>query len=385
MLVEGRGATVKDSHGRQYLDFIMGWGALILGHRPPTVERAIQQGITRGVLTGLTHPAEVELARLISEAVSSVEQVRFTASGTEACMTAVKLSRAYTGRTKILTFDGCYHGHGDSLLARKSAGIPSLIAQETVTVAYNDRPAFEHAMRTYGTELACVIIEPVAANMGVVAPDPGYLALIRELTARHGVLLIFDEVVTGFRIGYGGAQGLFGMRPDLTTFGKIIGGGLPVGALGGARRIIQRLAPEGDVYHGGTFAGHPLTMAAGIATLEALKTHPPYEEIDRLCECLAAGIIDASRRAGVPVQVNRVGSMFTVFFSDGLVRDFVAAKASRRERFARWARALREAGVLIPPSPFEALFVSSAHREADVDRVIRTAEVAMRLLGGKAG
>jgi len=380
LLVGGRGATVTDTDGHEFVDFIMGWGCLILGHRPAPVVRALQQGIRRGVLTGLTHPLEIELARLICEAAPSVEQVRFTASGTEACMTAVKIARAHTGRSKILMFDGCYHGHSDSVMALRSAGIPGLTVQETLSVPFNDPTALEEAVRAHARELACVIIEPVAANMGVVIPESGYLAMLRELTSRHGVLLIFDEVVTGFRVGYGGAQGLFGMRPDLTTFGKIIGGGLPVGAVGGARQLMQRLAPEGDVYHGGTFAGHPLTMASGAATLQALRAHPPYERIDALAERLEAGLLDGARAAEVPVVVNRLGSMLTLFFTERPVRSLADAKASQRERFARWAQVLRRQGILIPPSPFEALFVSAAHRAADVERFAAASHAAMALI-----
>ena len=380
MLVQGAGDEVTDREGKRYLDFIMGWGALILGHAHPAIIQVLRQGMARGVLMGLTHPAEVELARLITEAVPSVEQVRLTVSGTEACMTAVRLARAQTGRTKILLFDGSYHGHGDSLMAGKTAGIPELLARETVSVPFNNLAAFEAAVRRYAGELACVIIEPVAANMGVVVPEPGYLARLRELTSRHGILLIFDEVVTGFRVAYGGAQGYFGVRPDLTTFGKIIGGGLPIGALGGSKALMQRLAPEGDVYHGGTFAGHPLSMLAGIATLRMLKTHPPYESLARLSGRLIEGLLRASTRRGVAIQINRLGSMLTVFFSENPVRDFAEGKAGRRDRFGRWAQALRRQGILIPPSPFETLFLSTAHSERHIDQCVGAAATAFRAL-----
>jgi glutamate-1-semialdehyde 2,1-aminomutase len=380
MLVRAKGAQVRDATGRHFLDFIMGWGALVLGHNPPVVVEALQRATTQGLLMGLTHPVEVELARLISEAVPSVEQVRFTVSGTEACMTAVRLARAYTERSKVLAFDGCYHGHGDSLLAGKSAGIPEPAAADSLTVPFNDPGAFEMALRRSGGELACVIIEPVAANMGLVIPEPGFLSRVRDLTTRQGIVLIFDEVVTGFRLGLGGAQGYFGITPDLTTFGKILGGGLPIGALGGPRRIMERLAPEGAVFHGGTFAGHPLSLAAGIATLRTLKARPPYERLDRLAGMLVEGLVKSATRSDVPVQVNRIGSMLTLFFSDAPVQNFAQAKAGRRDRFAGWFQALRRQGVLVPPSPFEALFLSAAHSEDHVAQFIRASRKAFRAL-----
>jgi glutamate-1-semialdehyde 2,1-aminomutase len=376
MLVRGRGATVTDHRGRSFIDFIGGWGALALGHNHPAVVSALRRALTQDILTGLTHPSEVELARLITEAVPSVEQVRFTVSGTEACMTAVKLARAHTQRTKILLFDGCYHGHGDSLMARKTAGIPDTTAADTITVPFNDRSAAAEAIRKAADQLACVIVEPVAANMGVVAPQSGFLSTLRELTARCGIVLIFDEVVTGFRLGLAGAQGRFGVQPDLTTFGKIIGGGLPIGALGGPRRLMQRLAPEGDVYHGGTFAGHPLSMAAGVASLKELEDRPPYEAMEQLTQRLVEGLQHASREAGVAVQINVVGSMFTLFFSASPITNFAQAKAADREPFARWARSLLEDGIVVPPSPFEAMFLSSAHTDAQVARMLDAARRA---------
>jgi len=363
MLVKGHGATVVDSTGRRYLDFIGGWGALILGHRHPTVLSALRRALTQDLMTGLTHPDEIALARLITEAVPSVEQVRFTVSGTEACMTAMKLARAYTKRAKILMFDGCYHGHAP--------------AGDVITVPFNDAAAAQEAIRCAADALACVIVEPVAANMGVVAPRPGFLSALRQLTSRYGIVLVFDEVVTGFRLGAAGAQGRFGIQPDLTTFGKIIGGGLPIGALGGPRRIMERLAPEGDVYHGGTFAGHPLSMTAGIASLSALEADPPYEHMERLAQQLAEGLVQAGRDAGVAVQVNVMGSMLTVFFSASPVTNFSQAKSCDRDRFGRWARALLEDRILVPPSPFEALFLSSAHTEAHVSRVLDAARRAL--------
>jgi len=371
VVTRARGAQLHDDSGKAYVDFIMGWGTLILGHGHAGTDRALRHALSRGALFGLTHPAEAALARLIVDAVPSVEHIRFTASGTEACMTAVKLARAATGRAKLLAFEGCYHGHSDSLMARKSAGITEGAAQDTITAPLNDIKAFEELIQRHGQELACLIIEPVAANMGIVPVEPAFLARVRELTTRHQIVLIFDEVVTGFRLGYGGAQGCFGMNADLTVFGKIIGGGLPIGALGGPKSLMRHLAPEGPVYHGGTFAGHPLAMAAGIATLSELKAHPPYERLEELARQLADGLQELASRAGVPVHVNRAGSMLTLFFSDAPVRQFSQAKGVRRDHFARWAVGLREAGILVPPSPWEALFLSTAHTERHVDKALR--------------
>ena len=370
MLIEGRGAEVRDDAGTRFVDFIMGWGVLILGHNHPAAMKALQRGLKRSTRLGLTHPSEIELARAIIQAVPSIEQIRFTASGTEACMTAVRLARAHTNRPKLLVIDGGYHGHGDTLMAGKTAGLPVLLAADTLTVPFNDAPTLEAVIRRYHQELACVIIEPVAANMGVVVPEPGYLARLRQLTAHHGIVLIFDEVVTGFRVGRGGAQGFFGLKPDLTTCGKIIGGGMPIGALGGPRALMQRLAPEGDVYHGGTFAGHPLSMTAGLAALDWLHHQPPYERLQRLAQRLVEGLVRAATRANVPIQINHVGSMLTVFFADSPVRNFTHAKASRRDQFAHWAQTLRRRGILVPPSPFEALFLSAAHTEQHIERLI---------------
>ena len=375
-LVSGRGAEVVDEAGRRYVDFIGGWGALILGHRHPAVERTLARALKSDWMLGLTHPAELELARRIAQAVPSCERVRFTVSGTEACMTAVKLARAHTDRTKILLFEGCYHGHGDSVMAGNTAGLPPSILSETVRVPYNDVEAAAAAFARYGPELACVIVEPVAANMGVVPPAKGFLECLRALTAQHRSLLIFDEVVTGFRLALGGAQESLGIRPDLTTFGKIVGGGMPIGALAGPERLMRRLAPEGDVYHGGTFAGHPLSMAAGVAALNLLRARPPYARLERLARRAADGLEHAARARGISVQVNRSGSMFTLFFADAPVRNQAEAKASRVDRFARWANALRERGVLVPPSPFEALFLSTAHTERHIERLVAASRPA---------
>lgn len=376
LLARAKGAAVWDDHGRQYLDFIMGWGAEILGHNPKEPLAALRKQLSDGPLMGLTHPAEAQLAARIAEAVPNVEQIRFTVSGTEACLTAVKLARAHTGRSKVLVFDGCYHGHGESLMAGKSAGLPNALSGETISVPYNDVGAAERAIERFGQELAAVIVEPVAANMGVVVPDARFLIALRAFATRRNAVLIFDEVVTGFRLGLGGAQAIFDVRADLTTFGKIIGGGLPMGAVGGSRAIMQRLAPEGDVYHGGTFAGHPLSMAAGLALITALTQRPPYAKLERLSKRLADGIAQAAIHTRIPVQVNRIGSMLTVFFTERPVRNAQQAKASQRERFTQWANALRQEGILVPPSPCEALFISTAHTEAQIDRTVRASQAS---------
>jgi glutamate-1-semialdehyde 2,1-aminomutase len=384
MLVHGRGAFVRDVRGRAFLDFISGWGATLLGHNPPVVIRAIQQALREGPPLGLTHPAEVELARRIVEAVPSIEQVRFTPSGTEACMIAVRLARATTGRPKILVCEGGYHGHGDSLLSGTTAGLLPHWAQDTLAIPFNDGEALDATLAQHGHEIAGVIIEPVAANSGVIPPAPGFLARLRQRTRQQGILLILDEVVTGFRLAFGGAQEAFGVTPDLTVLGKIIGGGFPIGALGGPASLMRRLAPEGDVFHAGTFAGHPVSMIGGVAMLTALRAHPPYARLARLTRLAASGLRDAARDAGLAVQVNAVTGMLSVFFADAPIHNAAEAMASRQELFARWANALRQDGILVPPSPAEALFVSAAHTERHLERLVQTSHAAFRAIAKTA-
>ncbi len=364
VLRSGRGAWVTDVNGRRYLDLIMGWGSLILGHHHAQVLNAVRRQLSRGTLLGLTTELEGQLAQGIGEGMPSIERVRFTPSGTEACMTAIRLSRAWTKRTKVLTFEGCYHGHSDGLLA-KSAGVPSSVAQETIVIPYNDVAALEEAMARFGDEIACAILEPVAANMGVVVPDPAFLQRLRAATTTQGIILIVDEVVTGFRLRYGGDQKAFGIAPDLTVLGKIIGGGFPIGAVGGRADIMEQLAPEGAVYHAGTFAGHPVTMAAGLATLKVLGQQNPYERLEAMGDQLASGLRTAARQHGVAVQVNQIGSMLTVFFH-----------ASPAKQFAAFANGLRRSGILIPPSPFETWFLSTAHTAAQVEHIVEAARKA---------
>jgi glutamate-1-semialdehyde 2,1-aminomutase len=339
----------------------------------------------------LTHEAEITLARLISQALPSMEQVRFMPSGTEAAMTAIRLARACTGRTKVLSFEGCYHGHSDGLLVKrgsglatlglaKSAGVPESIAAETVVVPYNDRAALEEAMARFGEQVACAIVEPIPANMGVMVPDPEWLRRLRALTSEQGALLIFDEVVTGFRVAYGGAQTILRIMPDLTLLGKIIGGGVPIGALGGSRRLMQRLAPEGDVYHAGTFAGHPLAMAGGVAALTELARTPVYERLEASAAYVAHGLTEAAAHARVPIQINRVGSMLTLFFHSAAVRCFEDARRADAARFSAWANGLRDRGVLVPPSPFESWFVSTAHTRSVLQYVLAQAAAVFETL-----
>lgn len=372
LAAQGKGPWLTDVDGARYLDLIMGWGALILGHGHPAVMTEARRQLREGVHLGLTHEAEIRLAEAISTAIASIEQVRCTPSGTEACLTAIRLARGVTGRSKILMFEGCYHGH---------ASVPASVEQDVIVVPYNSFEALTEAMRRDGEQIACAIIEPIAANMGLVLPAEGWLRRLRELTSQWGALLIFDEVVTGFRLAYGGAQTLEHVTPDLTVLGKIIGGGFPIGAVGGSKRLMQRLAPEGDVYHAGTFAGHPLAMAAGLATLNVLKDGVIHRRLETLGNRLAERLREAAAHAGMAVQVNQRGSMLTVFFSDQAVVDFATAQQSRRASFAPFAAALRHAGVLIPPSPFETWFVSAAHDARQIDRLADAAADAFRQLG----
>ena len=359
--VRGEGPWLYDADGRRYLDHVMGWGAVMLGHAHPAVTHAVATAAARGAVFGLSTPDEVDLADIIRTAMPSVERLRLVNSGTEAAMTAVRLARAFTGRRKVLRFDGCYHGHADTLLA--GAGVPPVLAGDTLTACYNDLPSVTSQCELWASDLACVIVEPVAGNMGVVPPVEGFLAGLRSLCTRAGALLIFDEVITGFRVAWGGAQALYGVRPDLTVLGKIIGGGLPVGAFGGRADVMALLAPGGPVYQAGTFAGNPVVAAAGIATLHTLRAANPYAALDRAAAHVARSIAGAARDAGVPVQVNRVGGMLTPFFTSSPVRDMAGARDVDATAYAAFFRAALDLGVLLPPSPLEATFVSACHLE----------------------
>jgi glutamate-1-semialdehyde 2,1-aminomutase len=385
------GSRVVDVDGNSYIDYIGSWGPMILGHRHPAVEQAIKDALERGTSFGAPTELEVELAQMVIDAVPSLEMVRMVNSGTEATMSAVRLSRGFTGRDIIVKFDGCYHGHADTLLVDAgsgvatlgipgSPGVPRAVVKNTLSLPYNDLDAVTSLMAEKGDQVACIIIEPVVGNMGLVKPADGYLQGLRELTEKHGALLIFDEVMTGFRVALGGAQSLFDIKPDLTTMGKIIGGGLPVGAYGGRKDIMAHIAPQGPVYQAGTLSGNPVAMAAGIATLQQLNADGFYDALDKTSEQLLQGLVAAADAAGVPVQADRVGSMLGVFFADKAVADFDDAKRSDLKRFSSYYKGMLAQGVYLAPSQFEALFVSAAHSEADVQATVTAAETVMKTL-----
>lgn len=386
-IARGKGSSLTDVDGKDYIDYVLSWGPLILGHCHPEVVEALAGVIETGTSFGACTSAEVELAERIREAYPSIERVRLVNSGTEATLSALRVARAATGRDKILKFEGCYHGHGDSLLVKAgsgvatlglpdSPGVPRALAALTVTVPFNNPAALEEAFRIHGGQLAAVIIEPVVGNSGCVLPEAGFLEGVRKLTAQHGTILIFDEVMTGFRVAYGGAQHLYKIKPDLTTLGKIIGGGLPVGAYGGSAALMDLVAPAGPVYQAGTLSGNPLAVAAGLKTLEILRRPGTYEQLEAASAKLASGLAAAAAKAGVPLTVNRQGSMFTCFFTGGPVRDYASAKQSDTARFGRFFRSLLEHGVYFPPSQFEAAFVSTAHRERDLTSTLDAAAKA---------
>jgi len=390
-VASGKGARITDVEGRSYLDYVLSWGPLILGHCHPQVMEALARVLETGTSFGASTPAEVELAEQIQAAFPSIERVRLVNSGTEATMAALRVARAATGREKILKFEGCYHGHSDSLLVKAgsgvatlglpdSPGVPRALAELTITVPFNDSAALEEAFRVHDHQLAAVIVEPVAGNMGCVAPRAGFLARLRTLAAEQGTVLIFDEVMTGFRVAYGGAQQLYGIQPDLTTLGKIMGGGLPVGAYGGKAALMDLVAPAGPVYQAGTLSGNPLAVAAGLKTLELLRAPGFYERLDALAESLVAGLRAEADRASVALTINRVGSMFTPFFTAEAVTDYASAKKADTAAFGRFFRALRERGIYFPPSQFEAAFISSAHSEDDIAETIRAAGAAFTAL-----
>ncbi len=387
-IARGRGAILEDVDGNRYIDYVGSWGALILGHAHPAVVRALREAIRRGTSYGAPTEAEIELARRIQEAFPSIEKLRFVNSGTEATMSALRVARAATGRSKIVKFEGGYHGHADFLLARAgsglatfgipdSAGIPEAWVQDTLVAPYNNLEAVAALFERFPDQIAAVIVEPVAGNMGVVPPKPGFLEGLRSLTRRYGALLIFDEVITGFRVSRGGAQALYPVEPDLTCLGKIIGGGLPIGAYGGRRELMDWVAPTGPVYQAGTLSGNPLSMVAGRATLEQL-TPALYQQLEERSAALAEGLQAAAERAGVPVQIHRAGSMLSVFFTEQAVVDYTTAASTDRARYARFFHAMLARGIYLPPSPLEAWFVSAAHTESHIERTIRAARAAFQ-------
>ncbi|MBI4772573.1 MAG: glutamate-1-semialdehyde 2,1-aminomutase [Deltaproteobacteria bacterium] len=374
-----KGSKIYDADGREYLDFVASWGPMVLGHADDRVVAAIKDAAVNGTSFGAPTELEVKMAQTIVDAVPSVEMVRMVNSGTEATMSAIRLARGYTGRDLVVKFDGCYHGHADGLLVKAgsglatfgipgSPGVPDDVCKNTLSLPYNDTAAFEACMRQAGARIAAVIVEPIAGNMGVVPPADGFLETLRRHTRETGALLIFDEVITGFRVGWGGAQERFGIRPDLTCLGKIIGGGLPVGAFGGRQEIMRRMAPEGDIYQAGTLSGNPLAMAAGLATLDVLMGADVYETLDRKSTLFWNGMKECVKEAGIPAVVNAVGSMGALFFTSDPVTDFVGAMRSDRERFARYYSLMLDRGVYLAPSAYEASFISMAHCESDLER-----------------
>ena len=387
MIVRAEGATLIDADGNRYIDYVGSWGPMILGHAAPQVVEAIQRAAADGTSFGASTPSEADLAEIIVAAMPSIEKVRFVSSGTEACMSAIRLARGFTGRNFVIKFEGCYHGHADALLVKAgsgvatfgipgSAGVPAETAQHTLALPFNDVAAVEAAFALHPNEIACVIVEPIVGNMGTVLPAEGYLAALREITRKHGALLICDEVMTGFRVGLGGAQKIYNITPDLTTLGKIIGGGLPVGAFGGRAEIMDMLAPLGPVYQAGTLSGNPLAMAAGMATLSTLRENEKtiYPQLEKTTRAIAEGVADAAKGENIPLRLNRTGSMFTWFFTPDAVTDFASASKSDTQAFARFHRAMMDAGVWLPPSQYEAAFVSAAHGEAEIAATVAAAK-----------
>ncbi|MCH8190099.1 MAG: glutamate-1-semialdehyde 2,1-aminomutase [Chloroflexi bacterium] len=384
----GQGSRIYDADGREYIDYVGSWGPLILGHADPRVITAVQRAAERGTSFGAPTELESRLARLVIDAVASIEMLRFVSSGTEACMSAIRVARAFTSRDKIIKFEGCYHGHADGLLVRAgsggltfgvpdSAGVPSGYANLTLVARYNDVESVRALLEANQDEVAAIIVEPVAANMGVVPPTPEFLPALRRMTDAHGALLIFDEVITGFRVAYGGAQELYGVTPDLTCLGKIIGGGLPVAAYGGRRDIMEMVAPLGPAYQAGTLSGNPLAMSAGIATLKALAEPGVYDRLEQAGARLEAGLRSAAEDSEQSIYIARLGSVLTAFFTPGPVTDFASAVASDKDRFAAYFHSMLEQGIYLAPSQFEALFVSLAHSSEDIDRTIEAARQAL--------
>ena len=388
-IVRGSGSRIWDADGNEYIDSVGSWGPLILGHACPSVVEAVARANRDGASFGACTPAEGELAEAVVDAFPSMDKVRFVSSGTEATMSAIRLARAFTKRKYIIKFEGCYHGHADSLLVKAGSGVATLgipgsagvldeQAKYTLALPYNSEKAVQEALQKFKGEIACVIVEPVVGNMGCVPPGPGYLEFLRKVTAEHGTVLIFDEVMTGFRLSFGGAQQIYRIRPDLTTLGKIIGGGLPVGAYGGRAELMDMIAPLGPVYQAGTLSGNPLAMAAGLAMLRELKNRPEiYAQLEQRTEMLVEGVLAAAKKKGVALKANRVGSMFTWFFQPGEVHDWDTAAKSDTQAFGRFHNAMLEQGIYLPPSQYEAIFVSAAHTESDIQRTIAAAGKAL--------
>jgi glutamate-1-semialdehyde 2,1-aminomutase len=394
IIERGSGQNLYDADGNALLDYVCSWGAMLLGHAHPVVRAAITDQAQRGTSFGVTTELELELATLITKAIPFLEKVRFVSSGTEATMSAVRLARGVTRRDLILKFEGCYHGHADSFLSQAGSGlatlgiaecpgVPASLAALTLNVPYNDLEAVDRVFAQHKGQIACVIVEPIAANMGVVLPKEGLLEGLREITRKNSALLIIDEVITGFRLQYGSAQQLLGVQGDLTTMGKIIGGGVPVAAYGGSAELMNHVAPLGPVYQAGTLAGNPLAMRAGIATLHELSKPSVYEGINELASRLTSGLEDALRTSGVAAQVNKIGSLSTVFFNPAPVENYAGAKRSDTRRYARFFREMLDRGIFLAPSQFEAAFVSAAHTPADIEHTIKAATEAFKTISGQ--
>ena len=392
-IARGEGAHIFDIDGNEYVDYVLSWGPLVAGHAHPAVVSALADAAARGTSYGAPTTLESDLVRLVQKAYPSMQLVRMVNSGTEATMSALRLARGFTGRSKIVKFVGCYHGHSDSLLVDAGSGLATFgvpsspgvtegVAKDTITVPFNDADAITRVMTEYGKDIACIIVEPVAGNMGCVLPENGYLDTLRALTEKHGALLIFDEVMCGFRASLGGAQAAYGITPDLTCLGKIIGGGLPCAAYGGRRDIMEQIAPAGPVYQAGTLSGNPLAMTAGIETLKLILKEPEPGEADASraltlkTKKLVLGLESVAREAGVKIQAHQAGSMFSIFFNEGKVKDYASSAASDQEAFKVWFRAMLEQGIYLAPSQFETLFLSLAHTDEDIDRTIAAAEKA---------
>jgi len=383
----GRGSRLYDEDGNEFIDYVCSWGPLILGHAHPRVVRAVKKAVECSSSFGCPTKLETTLARMVCEAVPSIEMVRFVNSGTEATMSAIRLARAFTGKNKVVKFAGCYHGHSDGLLAKagsgmatlgipSSPGVPAALTSDTLVAPYNNQKTVEQLFNDLAPDIAAVIVEPIAGNMGVVLPKPGFLEHLRSLTRRSGALLIFDEVITGFRVAYGGAQSLYGISPDLTCLGKIIGGGFPIGAYGGRKDIMKMVAPSGAVYQAGTLAGNPVAMTAGIETLSILKESDVYGDLERKSSRLTKGITEAASKAGVDIQLSRQGSMFTIFFTKDAVTDYETATRADTKLYARFFHEMLSQGIYLPPSQFETVFVSLAHTNKDIQATVEAAEKA---------
>jgi len=390
-IARAKGARLYDVDGNSYLDYVLSWGPMILGHAPVTVTKAIQQAAANGTSYGAPTELEIQLATMIREALPSMEQVRLVSSGTEAVMSALRVARAYTKRDGILKFEGCYHGHSDYLLAKAGSGLTTLgipdcpgvpedFTKHTLTAPYNDLATVKKLIEKHHRQLACVIVEPIAGNMGVIPPAPGFLEGLRKLTDAHGMLLIFDEVISGFRVQYGGAQTLYGITPDLTILGKIIGGGLPVGAYGGAKDIMKMIAPSGPVYQAGTLSGNPLAVTAGIETLKRLKKPGTYEQLAERSVALSEGLGKIASKAGIPLTQTRVASMMCAFFTPGPVLDWATAKKSDTKVYAKFFHHMLDGGIYLAPSQFEAAFMSLAHTPKDIERTLNVAQAAFKNL-----